>query len=243
MEAVHHNSSDSDTNKNLSPVQAQVIAALAQGRTATDAARDAGIHRTTIHHWSRTEPLFKTSLQEAQREYVETLRDGMRDLAARAVETLRNLLDDPNTPPAVRLRTALAVLQRPHFPQPGWHLPERIETPREQQVVAMQSHNPSVSAGAPVSAPIARSAPCPPNHDHIPTVSAGASFAAPIAPSAPCPPNHAHNPRVSTGAPVSTPIARCAPCPCGSGNKYKRCCGSASAGKFTPPAAPQGVAA
>src|ERR1700680_2045766 len=217
MEAVHHNSSDSDTNKNLSPVQAQVIAALAQGRTATDAARDAGIHRTTIHHWSRTEPLFKTSLQEAQREYVETLQDGMRDLAARAVETLRNLLDDPETPPAVRLRTALAVLQRPHFPKQGWHLPERIETPRQQQVVdtlaeikadydtmrmteAMQAHNPSVSAGASPAAPTT------------------------------------HSPSVSAGASSSQPIARSAPCPCGSGNKYKRCCGSASPGKFTSPA-------
>src|ERR1700680_3618076 len=183
MEAVHHNSSDSDTNKNLSPVQAQVIAALAQGRTATDAARDAGIHRTTIHHWSRTEPLFKTSLQEAQREYVETLQDGMRDLAARAVETLRNLLDDPNTPPAVRLRTALAVLQRPHFPQPGWHLPERIETPREQQVVdglkeikadydamrmteAMEAKRPADHTSPPLTP-----APAPPTHN--PSVSAG----------------------------------------------------------------------
>jgi uncharacterized protein YecA (UPF0149 family) len=229
MEAVHHNSSDSDTNKNLSPVQAQVIAALAQGRTATDAARDAGIHRTTIHHWSRTEPLFKTSLQEAQREYVETLQDGMRDLAARAVETLRNLLDDPNTPAAVRLRTALAVLQRPHFPQPGWYLPERIESPREQQVVdglaeikadydamrmteAMQTNAQQQKKEEPsASAPIARNAPCPPN--------------TPITPS------------VSAGAPASAPIARNAPCPCGSGNKYKRCCGSASPGKFIPPAA------
>ena len=211
--AVHHNSSESDTI--LSPVQAQVIASLAQGRTITDAARDADLHRTTIHHWFRTEPIFKTAFEAAQREYVETLQDGMRDLAARAVETLRNLLDDPNTPPAVRLRTALAILQRPHFPQPGWHLPERIESPREQQ--AMQSHNPSVSAGTTSSAPIARSAPCPPNQSHSPSVSAGASD--------------------------SAPIARCAPCPCGSGNKYKRCCGSASAAKFTPPASPQGAAA
>src|SRR6266704_3614143 len=131
--AVHHNSSESDTI--LSPVQAPVIASLAQGRTITDASHDAGLHRTTIHQWFRTEPMFKTAFEAAQREYVETLHDGMRDLAARAVETLRNLLDDPNTPPAVRLRTALAVLQRPHFPQPGWHLPERIESPREQQVV------------------------------------------------------------------------------------------------------------
>ena len=92
MEAVHHNSSDSDTNKNLSPSQAQVIAALAQGRTITDAARDAGLHRTTIHTWFRDQPIFKTAFEEAQREYVTTLQDGMRDLAARAVETLRSLL-------------------------------------------------------------------------------------------------------------------------------------------------------
>src|ERR1700682_6291328 len=137
MEAIHHNSSDFDriSDKSLSPAQAQVIAALAQGRTITDAARDAGLHRTTIHTWFRDQPAFKTAFDEAQREYVAALQDGMRDLAARAVETLRSLLDDSKTPPAVRLRTALAILQRPHFPQPGWHLPERIETPREQQVV------------------------------------------------------------------------------------------------------------
>ena len=213
MEAIHHNSSDSDTNKNLSPVQAQVISALAQGRTATDAARDAGIHRTTIHHWSRTEPLFQTSLQEAQREYVETLQDGMRDLAARAVETLRNLLDDPNTPPAVRLRTALAVLQRPHFPQPGWHLPERIETPREQQVVDGLKEIKADYDAMRMTEAMQASRP-------------------------PSPPSPTNSPIVSAGAPASASIARNAPCPCGSGNKYKRCCGSASAGKFTTPAAP-----
>jgi hypothetical protein len=204
MEAVHHNSSDSDTNKNLSPVQAQVIAALAQGRTATDAARDAGIHRTTIHHWSRTEPLFKSSLQEAQREYVETLQDGMRDLAARAVETLRNLLDDPNTPPAVRLRTALAILQRPHFPQPGWHLPERIESPREQQVVDGLKE---IKA----------------DYDAMRMTEAMQA-------------NAKQQQKEEQPSP-SESIARNAPCPCGSGNKYKRCCGSASAGKFAPKAA------
>jgi AcrR family transcriptional regulator len=199
LEAVHHNSSDSDTNKNLSPVQAQVIAALAQGRTATDAARDAGIHRTTIHHWFRTQPLFKTAFEEAQREYVETLRDGMRDLAARAVETLRNLLDDPNTPPAVRLRTALAILQRPHFPQPGWNLPERIESPREQQVV---DNLVEIKA------------------DYDAMRMTEALQASPVGP-------------VPDVPELPTPqIARNAPCPCGSGDKYKRCCGVGSPGKI-----------
>jgi hypothetical protein len=59
----------------------------------------------------------------------------MRDLAALALATLRALLEDPKTPPTVRLKTALAVLQRPHFPDRGWHLPERIEERREQQAV------------------------------------------------------------------------------------------------------------
>jgi hypothetical protein len=206
--AVHHNSSEFDTipTAPLSPVQAQVIAALAQGRTITDAARDAGPHRTTIHHWFRTEPTFNTAFQGAQREYVETLQDGMRDLAARAVETLRNLLDDPETPPAVRLRTALAILQRPHFPQQGWHLPERIETPREQQVV---------DGLAEIKA----------DYDTMRMTEALQAQQSPLA----------HKPSVSAEASPAAPIARNAPCPCGSGNKYKRCCGSASAGKFTPP--------
>jgi uncharacterized protein YecA (UPF0149 family) len=39
------------------------------------------------------------------------------------------------------------------------------------------------------------------------------------------------------------PIARSAPCPCGSGIKYKRCCGAASTGKFTPPNTAQRAAA
>ena len=203
--AVHHNSSDSDTISNLSPAQAQVIAALAQGRTITDAARDAGIHRTTIHHWFRTEPLFKSSFEEAQREYVETLHDGMRDLAARAVETLRSLLDDPNTPPAVRLRTALAVLQRPRFPKPGWQLPERIETPREQEVVDQLVEIEADYRAMRMSEALQKNA----------------------------------QQKQEEPPPAATPIARSAPCPCGSGNKYKRCCGRASAGKFMAP----GVAA
>ena len=118
----------------LTPVQAQVIAALAQGRTVTAAAQEAGLHRNTIYNWL-DDPAFKTVADEAQREYVANLSDGMRDLAALALETLRTLLEDPKTPPAVRLKTALAILQRPHFPQQGWHLPERIEDPRARQVV------------------------------------------------------------------------------------------------------------
>ena len=177
----------------LSPVQAQVVAALAQGRTITTAAAEANIHRNTIHNWLH-EPAFQTAVDQAQREYAAILSDTMRDLAARALETLRNVLDDPKASPAVRLKAALAILERPHFPNPGWHLPERIESPREQQVV---NNLAEIEA------------------DYRATRTAEA-----IKPNA---------------SEANAPIARSAPCPCGSGVKYKRCCGAASPGKFTPP--------
>ena len=212
--AFHHNSSEFNTisDKILSPVQAQVIAALAQGRTATDAALQAGIHRTTIHGWFRDLPVFKTAFQEAQREYVETLHDGLRDLAARAVETLRSLLDDPATPPSVRLRTALAVLQRPRFPKPGWTLPERVETLREQDVIDQLAEVEADFRSMRMTEALMA-------HEK----------------------QQQKQQEKQQQAPASTPIARSAPCPCGSGDKYKRCCGKHSAGKFTPPAS--GVAA
>ena len=190
---------------NLSPVQAQVIAALAQGRTVTAAAKDAGLHRNTIYNWFH-EPAFQTAADEAQREYIAVLSDGMRDLAALAVETLRSLLEDPNTPPAVRLRTALAILQRPHFPNRGWHLPERIEDPREQQVVdnlaEIKADYDAMRMTDAMEASEKRNQPA-----------------------------------------EATPIARCAPCPCGSGLKYKRCCGAASPGKINLPNSAQRAAA
>jgi transposase-like protein len=97
-------------------VKSKVAAALALGKSVTAAARDAGIHRTTIHHWQRTSKEFCTAVEQARREFTESLRDDMLDLARAAVRTLQYLLSNPETPPAVRLKAALAVLERPQFP-------------------------------------------------------------------------------------------------------------------------------
>ena len=187
QEPIHHNSSHFApiSDADLSPAQAQVIKSLARGQTVTAAAEDAGVHRTTVHHWIRSEPAFKIPVETARTEYADELNDGLRELAIRAVHTLHDLLQDISTPPAVRLKTALAILQRPHAPNPGWHLPVPIESPQQQ----------------------------PPAED----------VSEPVAPR-PKPPE-------------PTPIARCAPCPCGSGRKYKRCCGADATGVPVAPAA------
>lgn len=119
----------------LTPTQAQVAAALVQGRSVTKAAADAGIHRTTVYHWLQTSDDFRTAVEQATQEFARSLADELRDLSGAALGTLRTLLAAPDTPPAVRLKAALAILERPGFPQRGWRLPERIETPRQQDVL------------------------------------------------------------------------------------------------------------
>jgi hypothetical protein len=126
--AVLQNSSCSIhfTTAELPPVQAQV-AVLAQGRSVTSAAAEAGVHRTTVHNWLRASNDFRTAVEQAKTHFAQSLADELRDLSAAALETLRALLTSPDTPPAVRLKGALAVLERPHFPEAGWQLPERVE--------------------------------------------------------------------------------------------------------------------
>jgi len=194
-EPIHHNSSHfaSISDAGLSPVQAQVIEALAQGQTVTAAAEKAGVHRTTIHNWIRNQPQFKAAVRTAQAEYAAEVNDGIHELAAHALLTLHDLLRDPATPHAVRLKTALAILQRPHAPNAGWNLPGPVELEPAE------------------------------------TDSGATPIAAVTEPAAP-----------PTQPPAPVSIARGAPCPCGSGRKYKRCCGSGAIGwPVTPNANPR----
>lgn len=141
----------------LTPAQAQVVRSLAAGRSVSAAAREAGLHRSTIHNWLNQSPAFSEAVRQARQDFQNELSDQLLELSAAALESLRGLLSNPETPPAVRLRAALAILDRP-LPAPA----------------GFDETNPIAPAAAPATA---------------------------------------------------QPISRSAPCPCGSGLKYKRCCG------------------
>ena len=111
-----------DTESDLSTVQQQVVAALARGRTITAAAAEVQLHRSTLHNWLNTLPAFRAALTAARSQYAAQLRDEMKELSATALETLRTLLRDPQTPSAVRLRASLAILERQ-----DWSLPADAE--------------------------------------------------------------------------------------------------------------------
>jgi hypothetical protein len=130
MNDIQHN----PTLSAFSPVQAKVILALAQGQTITQAAKSAEIHRSTIYEWLNKDPAFGNAVAESRQEYVQTLKDQMTELSALALQTLRSLLEDPKAPAGVRLRAALAILDRPCHPDPVWSLPASIHTTKQDKV-------------------------------------------------------------------------------------------------------------
>ncbi|HWR54033.1 MAG TPA: SEC-C metal-binding domain-containing protein, partial [Bryobacteraceae bacterium] len=224
--AVHHFSSPSEAPSTRHPphatsasqaspteLQAHVAAALAQGMSVSAAARAAGVHRTTIHHWQRTSKRFCAAVEQARREFTESLADDMLDLAHSAIRTLQDLLENPGTPPQVRLKAALAILERPQFPKRGWNFPVRLETPLQQEtldgIADLQADYRMVRMTEAIRRQDETGATVP-----RPSGRGGVQ---------PCePPRSSDEPRA---ADTTASIPRNALCPCGSGQKYKRCCG------------------
>ena len=110
----------------LSPAQAQAAMALARGATVTATADALGVHRSTIYNWFKTDPAFKTAVDETWRERIERANDEMREIEALALINLRAILQDPTAPAGVRLRAAAMILQRPKDARncEEWHMPD-----------------------------------------------------------------------------------------------------------------------
>jgi transposase-like protein len=123
----------------LSPVQAQVALSLASGASITQAALAAGVGRTTIYEWRKNIPEFSAAVEQAAYDYTESVRDQLRTVSAKALTTLEQILDDPAASPSVRLRAALAVLNRPRFPKGDWALPGRACTPEDLEEAEEES--------------------------------------------------------------------------------------------------------
>src|ERR1022692_1424713 len=88
-----------------------------------------GVHRVTIYRWMKTCKPFSAALHRARAEFVLARRDDLYHLSNRALETLLAVLDNPTSSPAVLLRTAMFILQRPQLPNTGWSMPEPAPDP------------------------------------------------------------------------------------------------------------------
>jgi len=119
----------------LNTVQQCVVNALAAGATLTDAAEAHGVHRVTVYRWMKTHKQFSSALHRARAEFVLARRDDLHHLSNRALETLLAVLDNPRSSPAVLLRTAMFVLQRPQLPKTGWSMPEPAPDPDAEKLI------------------------------------------------------------------------------------------------------------
>ncbi|MCU1258724.1 MAG: Protein translocase subunit SecA [Bryobacterales bacterium] len=135
----------------LAPAQEQVIGLLSLGSTLSAAAEAAGVHRNTISNWRRTQPAFACALDAAHYDRVLHWRSLAEENAELAIATIHNLLADPNTPPGIRLKAALAILKEcttlpPASPSMAEHvIPRQIAAALETATVVPDEPVPDAS--------------------------------------------------------------------------------------------------
>ncbi|MFN7993304.1 MAG: SEC-C metal-binding domain-containing protein [Bryobacteraceae bacterium] len=112
----------------LTPQQQQVVNRIASGSTATAAAEAAGVHRNTVGNWLRL-PAFRQALNDAHLAQSLYWREQAELLASDALQALKNLLQNPSVGDSVRLKAALAILDRASAP-----LPAPPEAPPERYI-------------------------------------------------------------------------------------------------------------
>ena len=190
----------------LAPQQTEILQALSSGLGITAAAEAAGIPLTTVHNWCRMIPDFRDTLQAVNQARAGAIREAMHQLVQPSLTILAKILSDESASPSLRMRTAMAVIK---FSTTVEKAPAAKEITTE--ILATLSYEAGVKQGVHFAA--ARSEPQEDEIHHNSSLSSLSSLSSQNgAPgdSAPCHPGQ-------------TP--RNSPCPCGSGNKFKRCCG------------------
>ncbi len=91
------------TDSTLNPQQLAVIEAWASGASKAEAARSAGVDRTTIYVWLRDNPEFAAQFDLARLEQTDAIRARLGGLAEKAVETISEIMANNSLPPALRL--------------------------------------------------------------------------------------------------------------------------------------------
>jgi transposase-like protein len=110
--------------QSLTAKQLDVLQALSSGQSVTAAADSAGVHRTTVYHWTRTIPEFRHTLEAVKQARIDRIRDQLDQLAAPSLAILSNIIHDDSAPMALRARTAMTILKFLCTPQ-------KANTPRD----------------------------------------------------------------------------------------------------------------
>lgn len=95
-------------NESMTLKKRKAIAALLSEPTKAEAAQHAGIAEATLYRWLADDD-FRAALNKAEAHAInEAVRHLVR-LQTKAAQTIEAILDDPESPPGIRLRAALGV--------------------------------------------------------------------------------------------------------------------------------------
>ena len=94
----------------LSGKKAKAVELLAQGLSPVEVADAIGVSDRTVRRWVKR-PEVAEALRELQREALHGIARRLRALAQHATDALGHVLKSEDTPPAVRVSSARAVLE------------------------------------------------------------------------------------------------------------------------------------
>ena len=94
----------------LTGKKAKAVELLAQGLSPAEVADKIGVSDRTVRRWVRR-PEVAEALRELQREALHGIARRLRALAQHATDALGHVLKSEDTPPAVRVSSARAVLE------------------------------------------------------------------------------------------------------------------------------------
>lgn len=94
----------------LSTQQNRAIVALLNGDSIRNAAKAASIGERTLYRWLAEDDAFRHKLRDAESSALDAATRQLSVIASEAVTVLRDIQNDDDTPPNVRVSAARALL-------------------------------------------------------------------------------------------------------------------------------------
>ncbi len=99
-----------NTSKELSPQQITALSGLLAGRTAAEAAEKAGVGRTTIYKWLRTDFAFQAALNRYRRDLQQSVTFRLEQLAVDSADCVGRAVRQGDVKAALEILKGLNVL-------------------------------------------------------------------------------------------------------------------------------------
>jgi hypothetical protein len=116
-----------DTIEGLDAQETLAIAALMSSPTIAQAAARVGIHERTLRRWLAEREPFRRALRREQRAVMAACTARLQQSAAKAIDTLEEVMEDGEAPHASKVAAARALLDLAHERIDVADLTERIE--------------------------------------------------------------------------------------------------------------------